>query len=197
MDETGEIMKEERMTLNGVDPKQLYEDVKQHLVAEEFKVILDEARDGFYDVKAHRSSVLKAVMGAIREAEVMISGTSGSCDVTLRTGAWGRDVAIPAVEGFVVLGVIGGAIGAGAGYYMAHEFEKKFWNWIKEDAHRISMGSANVGSIFTPPMLPHDQNAYSNFQGQPAGQSPGFCAKCGSKIVAGAAFCQGCGTSLA
>ncbi len=196
MSEDSDDVKEERMTLNGVDPKQLYEDVKQHLGSEGLTVILDEARDGFYDIKAHKSSILKAVMGAIREAEVMISGTPGSCDVTLRTGAWGRDVAIPAVEGFVVLGVIGGVIGAGAGYYMAHEFEKKFWNWIKEDAQRISSGTANLGSIYTPPMLPHDQNAYSNIQTAPQGQTQNFCPKCGSQTVPRATFCQGCGARI-
>lgn len=189
-------MKEERMTLNGVDPRHLYDDVKQHLISEGLTVILDEARDGFYDIKAHKSSIVKAVMGAIREAEVMISGNSTSCDVTLRTGAWGRDVAIPAVEGFVVLGVLGGVIGAGAAYYMAHEFEKKFWTWIKEDAQRISSGTANAGTVYTPPMLPHDASAYSGLQTPSAGQTPSFCTKCGSRTVAGAAFCQACGARM-
>ncbi len=184
------------MTLNGVDPEQLYEDVKRHISSEGLTIILDEARSGFYDVKAHKTSILKAVMGAIREAEVMISGTSGSCDVTLRTGAWGRDVAIPAVEGFVIMGVIGGAVGAGAAYYMAHEFEKKFWNWIKEDAQRISSGAANAGSIYTPSLLPHDQKAYSNIPATSVVESTNFCLKCGSKTVTGASFCQSCGAAI-
>jgi hypothetical protein len=32
-------------------------------------------------------------------------------------------------------------------------------------------------------------------QAQAPGRSPGFCAKCGTRIIAGDRFCQGCGTS--
>jgi hypothetical protein len=32
-------------------------------------------------------------------------------------------------------------------------------------------------------------------QAQTPGRSPGFCAKCGTRIIAGDRFCQGCGTS--
>ncbi|MBX8632103.1 MAG: zinc-ribbon domain-containing protein [Thermoplasmata archaeon] len=185
------------MSLNNVDPKMLYEDVKQHLVSEGLKILLDEARDGFYEVKAHKGSALSVTIGAIRDVDVLITGNSTVCDVTLRTGAWGRDVAIPAVEGFIFFGILGGAAAGGASYYMAHEFEKKFWNWLREDAQRISQGKATAGSTYTPPMIPHDQRAYLNLsQPQTAASVPAYCPRCGSKTVEGATYCSSCGAKL-
>jgi hypothetical protein len=189
-------MKEERMPLNGVDPRQLYEDIKQHLTSEGLKILLDEGRDGFYEIKAHKGSMLSVMVGAIRDVDVMITGNREVCEVTLRTGAWGRDVAVPAVEGFIILGVIGGAVGGGAGYYMAHEFEKKFWTWLREDAHRLSQGTATIGTPFTPSMLPHDQRAYANLGSAAAPPQSQYCSRCGSKLVEGASFCQSCGARI-
>ncbi|MBX8633701.1 MAG: zinc ribbon domain-containing protein [Candidatus Thermoplasmatota archaeon] len=189
-------MKEERMPLNGVDPKQLYEDVKQHLTSEGLKILLDEGREGFYEIKAHKGSTLSVAVGAIRDVDVMITGNSTVCDVTLRTGAWGRDVAVPAVEGFIIFGVIGGAVAGGASYYMAHEFEKKFWDWLRADAHRLSQGTATAGTPFTPPMLPHDQRAYANLNPAVSSAPSQYCSRCGSKLVEGASFCASCGAKV-
>ena len=51
-------------------------------------------------LKAHKGGKASVIVGNIREVEVMITGTKGAVpyyDVILRTGAWGKDIIVPAV----------------------------------------------------------------------------------------------------
>jgi hypothetical protein len=60
----------------------------------------------------------------VRDFEVMISGKEGNYDLILRTGAWGKDMAVPtAIAGFLT---VGAAVipAAAVSSYRAHSFEK-------------------------------------------------------------------------
>jgi hypothetical protein len=156
-------MKHERVVGHHVDLNQLHSDVVQHLQSQGLQVLADEAAPGYISIHARKGGVGRTLIGAVRDAEVMIAGTSENFEVTLRTGAWGRDIAIPAVEGFLLLGGIEAAGGAGLGVLMAHEFEAKFWKWLRERAEAVSGGQAQIGTPYAPPMV----TAESLAQGTP------------------------------
>lgn len=183
------------MSIHGVDPARLYQEVKNHLIQEGLKIVSDEVMPRYYDVKAYKGGVLNAVIGAIRDVEVMINGDETSLDVTLRTGAWGRDIAIPAIEGFILLGIVGGAVAAGAEYILASEFERRFWNWLHAQASALSSGKAKLDAPYTPPMVPHSASSYGGLATDLA-TGKQFCTRCGSELAPGAAYCHKCGAKI-
>ena len=64
--------------------------------------------------------------------------------MVLRTGAWGKDIVVPAVWiGTATLGV--GAIPAAlATGYRAHAFERNFWDYIKKTLSEIGSEKATT-----------------------------------------------------
>ena len=49
-----------------------------------------------------------------RDVEVMISGTEHDYDLILRTGAWGKDIVVPAVIAGVLTAGVGALVAGGA-----------------------------------------------------------------------------------
>ena len=88
-------------------------------------------------------------MGNIRDVEVMISGTKGNYDLVLRTGAWGKDILVPAIWTGVVTAGIATIPVALAEIYRAHAFEKHFWDFIREKTAEIGAGNAEMSSPVT------------------------------------------------
>ena len=83
------------------------------------------------------------IIGNIREAEVMISGSQGHYDLILSTGAWGRNIIIPgAIASIATLGV-GAAVG-GISALRAHTFEKNFWDYVNNMIANIGKGKATI-----------------------------------------------------
>jgi hypothetical protein len=122
-------MKEESVNLTNVDADNLTILIKKHFQELGLQIIHEEKHDGYYSIKAYRGGKMAAVTGSIRDVEIMISGTDGQHELTLRTGAWGRDIAIPALLVSMVT-FAGAAAVAAAEIYRAHKFEKDFWTWL-------------------------------------------------------------------
>ena len=72
---------------------------------------------------AHKDGKGSVIIGNVREAEVMISGSNDNYDLILRTGAWGRNIIVPAAIASVFSLGVGAAV-AGVEAYRAHSFEK-------------------------------------------------------------------------
>ena len=60
-------------------------------------IIHEDKLENFWDIKAHKGSKGSVIIGNVRDVEVMISGKEGNYDLVLRTGAWGKDIVVPAV----------------------------------------------------------------------------------------------------
>ena len=74
----------------------------------------------------------------------MISGAKGAYDLILRTGAWGRDIVVPAaIAGALTAGLAAIPVAAISGY-RAHAFEKNFWNFIQKTIADIGKGNATM-----------------------------------------------------
>ncbi len=190
-------MKHERVQCQNVDLDQLQGMIRDYLTSQGFQIIHTESTPAYRSIHGRKASLGRTLIGAVRDAEVDIAGTNQSFELTLRTGAWGRDIAIPAIEGFIFLGGVG-AIGAGAaGAIFAHEFEKHFWTWLESTVAGISSGAATLGKPFSPTMVPAN-NLPNPSAPLPSGGSPSnvSCPHCGGSVPAGARYCQFCGSPI-
>ena len=100
-------MRQEHVTLQNVDISRLYEEIKKYMQGLKLDIIHEDKLENFWDIKAHKGSKGSVIIGNVRDVEVMISGKEGNYDLVLRTGAWGKDIVVPAV--------IAGVLTAGTG----------------------------------------------------------------------------------
>ena len=101
-------MKQVHVSLQNVDQiNELYDLIKKYLQNLNLEIIHEEKFENFWSIKAHKGGTGSMIIGNIREAEVMISGSKGNYDLILRTGAWGRNILIPgAIASIATLGVV-------------------------------------------------------------------------------------------
>ena len=124
-------MKHEVFSNKNIDPSELYDKIKKYLVENGFRVESEDVIDKFWDLRAKKSGLKNIVSGTIRDIDVIIAGDKEKFEVQLKTGAWGRDILIPTIEGIAVFGTIG-LVAAPAEAYFAHKFEEDLWKYIKE-----------------------------------------------------------------
>ena len=141
-------MRQEHVTLQNVDALRLYDEIKKYLQGIKLDIISEEKMDNFWDIKAHKGTKGSVVIGNVRDVEVMISGTEGSYDLILRTGAWGKDIVVPAVIAGVLTAGAGAVIVGAASAYRAHAFERNFWNFIKKALSEVG----NKDAAMTDPV---------------------------------------------
>ncbi|MGA7010005.1 MAG: hypothetical protein WBZ50_02495 [Nitrososphaeraceae archaeon] len=137
-------MRQEHVTLQNVDISRLYEEIKKYMQGLKLDIIHEDKLENFWDIKAHKGSKGSVIIGNVRDVEVMISGKEGNYDLVLRTGAWGKDIVVPAVIAGVLTAGTGAVIIGAASAYRAHAFEKNFWNFIKKALSEIGDASAYV-----------------------------------------------------
>jgi hypothetical protein len=133
-------MKEERVNLSNVDIDKLVNASKQHLQELGLKIIHEDKFENYWSVKAHKGGKLATITGSIRDVEILVTGANNNYELTFRTGAWGRDIAIPALLASTVS--LGGAAAvAAAEVYRAHKFEKNFWEFLNKQVSQIGNNS--------------------------------------------------------
>jgi hypothetical protein len=130
--------------LTNVEIEQLYAAIKKYLQDLKLDIIHEDRFPSYWSLKAYKGGTLNTITGSVRDVEAMISGSESSYDLVLRTGAWGRDIFVPGAIAGVITGSIGAAAVAAAEIYMAHTFEKNFWNWIKKVVGELIKGNASI-----------------------------------------------------
>ena len=135
-------MRQEHVTLQGVEVSQLYDQIRNYLKDKKLDVISEEKEDNFWDLKAHKGTRGSVIIGNVRDVEVMISGREGNYDLILRTGAWGKDIVVPAVIAGVLTAGVGALVAGGASAYRAHAFERDFWNFVQKTLADIGKGKS-------------------------------------------------------
>ena len=141
-------MRQEHVTLQNVDVSRLYEEIKKYMQGLKLDVIHEEKIENFWDIKAHKGTKGSVIIGNVRDVEVMISGKEGNYDLVLRTGAWGKDIVVPAVIAGVLTAGTGAVIIGAASAYRAHAFERNFWNFIKKALSEVG----NKDAAMTDPV---------------------------------------------
>ena len=137
-------MRQEHVTLQNVDVSRLYDEIKKYMQGLKLDIIHEDKLEEFWNIKAHKGTKGSVIIGNVRDVEVMISGKEGNYDLVLRTGAWGKDIVVPAVIAGVLTAGTGAVIIGAASAYRAHAFEKNFWNFIKKALSEIGDASAYV-----------------------------------------------------
>jgi hypothetical protein len=142
-------MRQEHVTLQGVEISQLYDQIRNYLKDKKLDVISEEKEDNFWDLKAHKGTRGSVIIGNVRDVEVMISGSEGNYDLILRTGAWGKDILVPAVIAGVLTAGVGAVVAGGASAYRAHAFERNFWNFVQKTLADIGKGKSTMSEPVT------------------------------------------------
>jgi hypothetical protein len=137
-------MRQEHVTLHDVDVSQVYDQIRQYLKDQKLDIIHEEKLDNYWDLKAHKGTKGSVVIGNVRDVEVMISGTEGNYDLILRTGAWGRDIIVPAAIAGILTAGVGAVVVGAASAYRAHAFERNFWNHIQKTLADIGKGKSTM-----------------------------------------------------
>ena len=142
-------MRQEHVTLQGVEVSQLYDQIRNYLKDKKLDIISEEKEENFWDLKAHKGTKGSVIIGNVRDVEVMISGREGNYDLILRTGAWGKDIVVPAVIAGVLTAGVGAVVAGGASAYRAHAFERDFWNFVQKTLADIGKGKSTMSEPVT------------------------------------------------
>ena len=141
-------MRQEHVTLQNVDVSRLYDEIKKYMHGLKLDIIHEDKLENFWNIKAHKGTKGSVIIGNVRDVEVMISGKEGNYDLVLRTGAWGKDIVVPAVIAGVLTAGTGAVIVGGVSAYRAHAFERNFRNFIKKALSEIG----NKDAAMTEPV---------------------------------------------
>jgi hypothetical protein len=142
-------MRQEHVILQGVEISQLYDQIRNYMKDKKLDIIHEEKEDNFWDLKAHKGTRGSVIIGNVRDVEVMISGGEGNYDLILRTGAWGKDIVVPAVIAGVLTAGVGAVVAGGASAYRAHAFEKHFWDFVQKTLAEIGKGKSTMSEPVT------------------------------------------------
>ena len=137
-------MRQEHVILHDVEISKLYDQIRGYLKEQKLDIIHEEKLDNFWDVKAHKGTKGSVIIGNVRDVEIMISGTENDYDLILRTGAWGKDIIVPAAIAGVLTAGAGAVVVGAASAYRAHRFEKNFWDYIQKTLADIGKGNPSM-----------------------------------------------------
>ena len=108
-----------------IDPSEVHSLVLDLLKKENFNITSDENNNNMWETHAKKSSKERIILGRVRDVDTIIAGQKGKFEVQLHAGIWGRDIAIPAIEGIATLG-----IATAAELHSGTEFEMRMWEQI-------------------------------------------------------------------
>jgi hypothetical protein len=137
-------MRQEHVILHDVEISKLYDQIRGYLKEQKLDIIHEEKLDNYWDIKAHKGTKGSVIIGNVRDVEVMISGTENDYDLILRTGAWGKDIIVPAAIAGVLTAGAGAVVVGAASAFRAHRFEKNFWDYIQKTLADIGKGNPSM-----------------------------------------------------
>ena len=114
-----------------VDLAQLYQDVKETLRKENYKITKDDVTGFTFHMRAIKTNVTRIIVGAARDIELVIAGEPNNFAVAIMVGAWGKNIAISSVTGFVIASTVAapalaaGTLAAAGSFLTARAYEDK------------------------------------------------------------------------
>ena len=120
-----------QITNRNIDLAQLYHNIKDALREENFKITKDDVTEYTYHMRAVKTNVTRIIVGAARDIELVIAGEPNNFAVAIMVGAWGKNIAISSVTGFVIAStvaapaLVAGTIAAAGSFLTARVFEEK------------------------------------------------------------------------
>ena len=118
------LKRQEHVTSHNVQISQLYDLIKEYLKELKLDIIHEEKDEDYWDIKAHKGGRGSAIVGNVRDVEIMISDVRSAVpyyDVILRTGAWGKDIIVPtAIAAAATAGIAAAPVAAIEAYRAIH-----------------------------------------------------------------------------
>jgi hypothetical protein len=127
-----------------VDLETLINRVKDMIVNENFRVTIEDSTEYTHHLKAIKTNVTRIILGTARDIEVIIAGESDNFAVALIVGAWGKNIAMSGVTGFVIASTVAapafvvGTVAAAGSYLTALSFEEKMFQNIEKEVSKLS-----------------------------------------------------------
>ncbi|MGI0068300.1 MAG: hypothetical protein ACREB9_07835 [Thermoplasmata archaeon] len=152
-----------------VEPADVVAHLKQLMTTNGFQIDTETSRPNFWDVRASKRGLERVVSGAVRDADVIVTGAKGKFEVQFKLGVWGKDLAVPAIEGVATLG-----IATAVDLHEEHVLEDKMW---RSTLHMIDPNlqiCGVCGSIFksTQDLQAHQKIEAQQVQSQMGMYSP-------------------------
>jgi len=126
-----------------VDLDKLAHQVRKLLEKERFKIVKDDRTENAIHIRAVKSQITRIVIGTARDIELVIAGDPKNFALILVIGAWGKNLAISAITGYVVASTIAapaataGTILAAGSYLTSVNFEEKIFDRIEEEIYKL------------------------------------------------------------
>jgi hypothetical protein len=115
-------MKHYRFLKKEIEPAAVVSLICEFLTENGFRVDSEDSRPGWWDLHVSKRGGLRIAVGAVRDADVVVAGARGDFEVQFRLGVWGRDLAVPLVEGIATAG-----IATAVNLHEEHLLEETLW----------------------------------------------------------------------
>ncbi len=129
-----------------VEPTSVVAHLKQFLVENGFQIDTESSQPNLWDLRASKRGSTRIALGAVRDADVVVAGTHGKFEVQFKLGVWGRDLAVPAVEGIATLG-----LATALDMHEEHVLEDKMWKNLVRMIDPTLQICGQCGLIFKSP----------------------------------------------
>ena len=129
-----------------VEPAAVFAHLKQFMVENGFQVNNESSRSNFWELHASKKNAIRVALGAVRDADAVVAGTRGKFEVQFKLGVWGKDLAIPVVEGVATLGAA-----SAIDLHEEHLLEDKMWRSLVHSIDPKLQICGQCGVIFQSP----------------------------------------------
>jgi len=103
----------------------------------------------FKSLTATRSSIPRAVVGALRDVTVTITGTPNDYLIELSTSSWLSNMIVPGTGAFLLAGPLGGLAAAGTTTLLGVNYQRNLNNKIKELVKKNSKKKYDADKVET------------------------------------------------
>jgi len=129
-----------------VEPATVVDHIKRFLIENGFHIDRETSHPNLWDLRASKRGAVRIAVGAVRDADVVVAGSRGKFEVQFKLGVWGRDLAVPVVEGIATVG-----LATAMDLHEEHVLEDKMWRSIVHLIDANLLICEVCGAIFQTP----------------------------------------------
>ena len=116
----------------GIDLNELMDDVASSLVNQGFEITSRKTEDNSYLLRAERTGIIRALIGAINIVTIELKGTPEDFSVKIEVDPFTKQSIKGFAAGAIAAGPVGVSAQYGIGFINAKRFERDTWQLVKE-----------------------------------------------------------------
>ena len=127
---------------NKIEPKSLYNKIKNKLIEDNFHVTSDVQTDYVYHLRAEKTGVTEIIIGAVKDIELIVAGEKSSYAIVFSVGAWGKNMVTSGSTGYIVTSLLAGpavfygGMAATGSFVRAVAYEQEIWHIINKELEK-------------------------------------------------------------